>query len=102
MKKLGHILLFILNVLIDTFLILLALLLILWIFFDIPPKETIQNSIIWVEKTWEDFTGKSPEERLEGLSKKQREKAHRELYVREKIKKGSREEERITQPYKYE
>ena len=96
MEKLGHILLLMLNILINLFLIGAALVLILWFVFDLSPEKSVQGVMRFVEEKWASLTGKTLPKEIDQLSQKQKDRAFHELYVPERQNK-----ERVTQPYKY-
>lgn len=102
MEKLGRILLFILNILLDIFLVLVAVVLVLWLFWDIPPENSVKISATWVEQKWNHLTGRIPPEGVVQLSQKQRRRAHRHLYVQEADNIEKNKKGHISQPYKYE
>ena len=102
MEKLGHILLFILNVLLNTFLIVIALILIFWLFFGVTPETSVQKTANWLQHKWDSLIGYSPPESVELISEKQKRRAYRNMYVQteddiEKNKPGY-----TSQPHKYE
>ena len=100
MEKLGKILLFILNIFINAFLIMVAGVLALWLFWGITPEYSVQRTLTWIEYKWDSLWGYSPKERTQMISPKYRKRAHRHLYVSEPNKRTDSTEEIITQPYK--
>ena len=98
MQKLGEILLFILNVLINVFIVGLLFFFLLWLIFDITPERTA----LWVEYQWDALWGRETQERSLQLSPKYQQRAHRNLYIQEANKKDEAQEGPVTQPYKYE
>lgn len=100
MKKWGEILLFILNFCINVFLIAIVVMLLLWLILGITPEKSVQGTALWIEQNWNYLIGRTSKERTEDLSQKQKEKAHRYIYLQEPSKHD--EGERISQPYRYE
>ena len=99
MKKLGCLLLLFLNFFINIFLLLIVVFLGMWLFWDIPPEQSVQRTMNWVERRWDTLVGRIPTERTELMSDEMRARAHRNMYVEEENKKRQR---KVTQPYKHE
>ena len=100
MEKLGKIIFLILNICIDVFLIALALLLALWIIWDIDPQKSVRNTFGWIENSWNALWGIEAKEMSSSVSEKLRERAHRQIYLVEPNKRDETAEDIITQPYK--
>ena len=100
MEKFKKFLLLIINIFIDIFLISLAIVLLLWMIFKIPPEKSVQSSFSWIQESWDALWGIEVKERDALLSKKFYDRAHRHIYVETPKKRGKREGNIITQPYK--
>lgn len=99
MKKLGKVLLLILNICIDTFLLMIVLLLLLWAIFGVNPGTSIQNAFIGIQYAWDSLWGIEPQKDASQLSPKFQKRAHRHIYV---VQPNKRDEDIVTQPYKQE
>ena len=97
MKKLGKVLLLILNIFIDVFLLMVVLLLLLWAIFGVNPERLIQNTLTGIQYSWDALWGIEPQRDANQISPKFQRRAHRHIYV---IQPNKRNEEIVTQPYK--
>ena len=102
MEKLGTILLFILNVLINAFLVSIALVLILWFFFDISPEKSVQMTANWVQQKWDSLIGYTPPGSVATISEKQKRRAYHNIYVQTEENSEKNKRGYISQPHKYE
>ena len=99
MKKLGKIFLFVLNILINIFLISIFVVLTVWAVWDVSPDKSVQQVFLWIENKWDRLTNTASEEKMKDLSKKYQKRARRHLYILENKKPS--QEDRLTQPYMY-
>ena len=97
MKKLGKVLLLILNVCIDAFLLLVVLLLVLWAILGINPGQSIQNAFVGIQYAWDSLWGIEVQGGDSQISPKLQRRAHRHIYV---VQPNKRDEDIVTQPYK--
>ena len=97
MEKLGRILLLILHIFIDTFLVLVILLLLLWGLFGLRPDHLVQQALVGIQYSWDSLWGIEQQNDSSQLSHKFQKRAHRQIYVSEPNKRG---ENIVTQPYK--
>ncbi len=100
MEKLGKILLLILNIFIDIFLIFVVLILLLWSIFGITPEKSVQNTLIWIQNSWDSLWGIESSGRSTELSYRLQKPSHRNLYVAEPNQRDETSGDLITQPYK--
>ena len=99
MEKLGRILLLILNIFIDTFLVLFMLMLILWVF-GVSPERSIRNTFVWIQYSWDSLWEIESRMDSNSLSQKFQKRAHRHIYVIEPSKQKGSTERIISQPFK--
>ena len=102
MEKLGHILLLILNIFLNTFLVMVALVLIAWLFLGIAPEKSIQATANWIQHKWDSLTGYIPPEQTEQISQKQKRRAYHHIYVQTEDDIENNKRGYISQPHKYE
>ena len=100
MEKLAKILLLILNIFIDTFLVIVGLILILWMIFGVSPEKSVQNTLTWIQESWNFVWGIESRGNTGHISQEFQKRAHREIYVAQPNKKDETAPEFVTQPYK--
>ena len=102
MEKFGRILLLILNILLNTFLVIVALILIFWLFFGVSPEISVQKTANWIQHSWDSLTGYTPTGSTETMSQKQKRRAYRNIYVQTEDDIEKNKHGHISQPHKYE